>query len=103
MKSIKLFVWSALTAVFLLSCTTSRSQRDLGSAVQSIRHYVDSFDGLGMEAVRSKLVAAKLSEEDWKEGGFGGRQLVATFPGYEIRVLFLDDRAITTSFQLLSK
>ena len=56
-----------------------------------------------MEAVRSKLAAAKLSEEEWKEGDFGGRQLVATFPEYEIRVFFLKDQAITTSLQILSK
>jgi hypothetical protein len=45
----------------------------------------------------------KLSEEDWSEGGFGGKQLVATFAQHEVRVLFLDGKAIATSVQILSE
>jgi len=56
-----------------------------------------------MEAARSRLAGAKLSEEEWNEGGFGGKQLVATFPDYEVRVFFSEDTVITTSFQILSK
>ena len=84
----KLFTASVAIALCACSCASSRTQPDLRASVSSIRRYVDSFEGLSMEAVRSKLAAAKLSEEEWKEGDFGGRQLVATFPEYEIRVFF---------------
>lgn len=56
-----------------------------------------------MEAVRSRLAGANLSEVEWKEGGFGGKQLVATSPEYEVRVFFFEDKALTTSFQIISK
>jgi hypothetical protein len=75
----------------------------LDASVSRIRQYTDSFKGLSEEAARSRLSGARITEEDWKEGGFGGKQLVATFPGYEVRVLFFGNEVVTTSVQILSK
>jgi hypothetical protein len=52
---------------------------------------------------RRRLAGEKLNEEEWKEGEFGGKQLVAEFPLYELRLLFLEDKVIVTSVQILSK
>lgn len=94
---------SILTICFVSSCTHRQTTADLKSSVSAIRRYADSFEGLSMSEVRSRLAEAKLSEEDWSEGGFGGKQLVATFPQHEVRVMFLDGKAITTSVQILSE
>jgi len=56
-----------------------------------------------MSEARGKLSDGKLSEEAWSERGFGGKQLVATYPHHEVRVFFVEDKAITTSIQILSK
>jgi hypothetical protein len=56
-----------------------------------------------MSEARSRLSSGKLSEADWSKGGFGGTQLIAKFPQHEVRVLFLNGKAITTSVQILSK
>jgi hypothetical protein len=103
MMSKKSLAVAALVALAACSCSDSRTTHDLGASVACIREYADSFKGLSAEAARNKLSGAKITEEDWKEGEFSGRQLVATFPEYEVRVLFLGDRVITTSFQVLSK
>jgi len=58
---------------------------------------------MSVDEARSRLVGAKISEDEWHEAGYGGKQLVATYPSYEVRVLFLGDKAITTSVQILSK
>jgi hypothetical protein len=56
-----------------------------------------------MDEVRRKLAGAKISDEVWKSGGYGGPQIVATFPNYEVRVMFLGNKAITSSMQVLSE
>ncbi|MDB6066949.1 MAG: hypothetical protein JWR26_3157 [Pedosphaera sp.] len=56
-----------------------------------------------MEASRARLAGAKFDEKEWSGRGFGGRQLVATFPEYQVRVFFLEDKAITTSLQIITK
>ena len=56
-----------------------------------------------MNEVRGKLAGADLREETWGEGSLGGKQLVAHFPQYEVRVLFSKDKAITTSIQIISE
>jgi len=85
------------------SCATPRTSPELDASVSRIRQYTDSLKGLSAEAARSRLSGATITEEDWKESGFGGKQLVATFPKYEVRVLFFGDKVVTTSFQILSK
>jgi hypothetical protein len=99
----KLLALSMTLIMLTCSCSTSRTSSGLKGSVSSIRQYVDSFKGLGMDEARSRLAGAKLSEEEWNERGFGGKQLVATFPEYEVRVLFLGDKVATTSFQILSE
>jgi hypothetical protein len=97
---------SALAAVLaLLACSSTRSvaPAEVKASILTVRNYANSFNGLSAEAVRSRLAGTKIIEEDWKEGEFGGKQLVATFPDYELRVLFLEDRVITTSIQVLSE
>jgi hypothetical protein len=99
----KSFTLALLVTLLTCSCARSPSDHDLAESVAHIREYADSFKGLSAEAVRVRLSGVKIREEDWKEGGFGGKQLVATYPDYELRVLFLGDKVITTSFQVLSK
>ena len=99
--------WIPLTLSVLAACTVSscthRHTPNLSSSVSAIRQYADSFEGLSMSEARSRLTGGTLSEEEWSEGGFGGKQLVATFPQYEVRVMFLEGKAITTSVQILSE
>ena len=56
-----------------------------------------------MNEVRNKLAGSDLREETWNRDGFGGKQLVAKFPEHEVRVMFLNDKVITTSIQIISK
>lgn len=56
-----------------------------------------------MEAAKDRLVNAKLKEEKWASDGYGGRKLIAEFPGYELSVLFSGDEVVTTSFLILSE
>lgn len=99
----KILVLAVMMTSFACSCTTSRTSPDLIASVASLRQYADSFKGLSIEEARSRLTGAALTEDEWMERGFGGKQLVAKFPKYEVRVLFLGDRVITTSVQILSK
>jgi hypothetical protein len=94
---------SVLATCFFSSCSHPHPPADLKSSVSEIRHYADSFEGLSMGEARSRLVDGKLSEDDWSEGGFGGKQLVAIFPQHEVRVMFLDGKVITTSVHILSE
>lgn len=99
--------WIPLTlsvfAACIVSSCTHHPAPDLKSSVGAIRQYADSFEGLSLSEARSRLAEGKLNEEDWSEGGFGGKQLVATFPQHEVRVMFLNGKAITTSVQILSE
>jgi len=71
-------------AAGISSSCTHRLAPNLNSSVSAIRQNADSFDGLNMSEARSRLAEGKLSEEDWSEGELGGKQLVATFPQYEV-------------------
>jgi hypothetical protein len=103
MRFSTLLTISVLAACFVSSCSHPHVPADVKSSVSAIRQYADSFEGLSMTEARSRLAEGKLIEEDWSEGGFGGKQLVAIFPQYEVRVMFLDGKAITTSIQILSE
>ena len=73
---------------------------NLSAYVSMIREYADSFIGLSMDDVRTRLGDAELKQSKWASGDFGGPQLIARYPGYEFSVLFYDDKAVTTSFQI---
>jgi len=103
MTPTKLFALSMTILLLICSCTTSHISSDLTGSASSIHQYVDSFKELSEDSARSRLAGAQLTETEWKEGEFGGKQLVAVFPDYELRVLFLGDKVVTTSFQILSK
>jgi hypothetical protein len=92
-----------MVVVLVCSCASSPVPSDVSAAVSDIRRYVNAFEGLSPDGVRARLSGVDLVEEEWSEEGFGGRQLVATFPEYEIRFLFLQDEVITTSLQILSQ
>lgn len=91
------------TACVVSSCRHDHESADLKSFVSEIRKYADSFEGVSMNEARSRLADGKLSEEEWSEGEFGGKRLVATFPQHEVQVMFSDGKAITTSVQILSE
>lgn len=102
-KVTTLYVVSALVVLLACSSASSGIQPTLDESVACIQQYTASFHGLSAEVARSKLSGAKISEESWKEGEYGGRQLVATFPKYEIRLFFLGNKVITTSLQIISQ
>jgi hypothetical protein len=68
-------------------------------SVLAIQRYADSFVGLTMEEAKRRLPRAKRRMTKWD----GGKQLVATFPKYEVRVLFFEDEVLTASIQILSQ
>ena len=76
-----------------------RKQPSLTASIASIRRYTGSFEGLPIGKVRDKLASGKITGKRWD----GGKQLVASFPNYEVRVFFFDGKAIITSVQVLSK
>ena len=96
-------VISAVVALLACSCARPHDPSDLKASIASIRRYAESFEGLDAKAVRRRLAGAQLSEEEWNEGEFGGKQVVATFPEYEVRVFLAEGKTITTSVQILSK
>jgi hypothetical protein len=103
MRSMKLLPILLLATCFVSSCSRSYPPTDLKSSVSAIHQYVDSFQGVSLSEARNRLASAQLSEGDWSKGRFGGRRLIAKFPEYEVRVLFWNGKAITTSVQILSK
>ena|ERR1017187_7170765 len=90
------FTLAAIMGLFVCSCTT-RTSPDFKASVSTIRQYADSFAGVSLDKARSRLAGAKISEIEWKEGGFGGKQLVATFPSHEVRVMYLGDKSVSES------
>lgn len=98
-----LLTLSVIAACLLSSCGSPAAPPDLQSSVSAIRQYGDSFAGLSMSEARSRLAGGKLSEGEWSGGSFGGKELVASFSHYEVRVMFLAGKAITTSVQILSQ
>lgn len=90
-------------AGLLTACASSSGSRDLDAAVSRIRKYADSFVGLSLTDARARLPRTRLTESRWESGGKGGRELIANYPGYELRLLFYEDRVVTTSFQVLTK
>jgi len=103
MTLLALFTFTAVIALVVYSRTSANTQPDLKASVSEIRHYTDSFNGLTIKSVRSRLAGAKVNEEEWNGNVSGDTQLVATFPEYQIRVFFSENKAITTSFQIISK
>ena len=104
MRSLTLLALSLLVACFVSSCCSFPDTTVcLKSSLSAIRQYADSFEGLSMSQARSRLAGGKLSEDDWGGRRMGGRELVATFPDYEVRVFFAKGKAMTTSVQVLSK
>lgn len=85
------------------ACTQRESTGRLTSSVSTIHKYADSFVGLSITEARGKLANGKVSEDQWSNGGFGGKQLLAAFPGYEVRLMFLGDKVLTASVRISSK
>jgi hypothetical protein len=76
--------------------------RGLNASVSKIRKYADSFLGLSMKEVRTRLGKAKVKRGKWESGGVGGPELVAKFPDHTFIVMFYEGKAITTSFRVLT-
>jgi hypothetical protein len=96
-----LFALFGLAALLACSCRASRTPTAMDVCISSLQQYGESL-GLSIEAARDKLAGAKISEEKWASGGFGGPQLVGTFPKYEVRILFSEGKAITTAVQVIA-
>lgn len=94
---------AALSLILVSSCSRPGPTSGFTSAVSEICAYADSYHGLSVNEVRNKLAGSDLREETWNRDGFGGKQLVAKFPEHEVRVMFLNDKVITTSIQIISK
>jgi len=76
-----------------------KSPPGIHAAVLTIRRFADSFDGLTMKEARKRLTRGKIELKTWTHG----KQLVATFPKHEVRLMFYGDTVMTTSVQVLSK
>jgi hypothetical protein len=74
----------------------------LNASVSKIRKYADSFLGLSVKDVRTRLGKAEVKRGKWESDGFGGPELVARFPGHEFSVLFYQGKAITASFRVFT-
>lgn len=99
----KSFALLVLAALFVCACATTSTPTAFGTSVTSIQQYADSFKGSSIDEVRTRLAGAKIVEDEWKQDGFGGKQLLASFPAYDLRVLFLEDKAIVASVEISSK
>ena len=101
MKIIHLPIVFAIVTLAICSCSRSSSP-DLKSSINAAHQYVNSFKGQTSDIVKRRFTGVKIVETAWKEQNLGGKQLVATYPDYEVRVLFLGDKAVTASLQVLS-
>ncbi len=74
------------------------------ASIACLREYATSLKGLTVDEARKRLADGKISEEEWKSRGFGGKALVATFPDHEVRVMFAARReALTAVVSIPSK
>jgi hypothetical protein len=103
MRALIVLAAAALSPILISSCSRPRPTTGFTSAVSEIRSYADSFHGLSVSEARNKLAGGDLREDTWNEGSFGGKQWIAKFPEHEVRVMFSNDKVITTSIQILSK
>ncbi len=97
------FALLVAAALIACSCASTRTPTAFGASVYSLQQYADSFKGASIEEVRNRLAGAKVVEDEWKERGFGGKQLVASYPMYDLRVLFFEGKAITVSVEISSQ
>jgi len=79
--------------------STDETKLTLRASVASIRRFADSFEGLTLGKVRNRLAAGSITQEKWEHG----KQLVAKFPNYQVRVFFFAGKAQVTSVHILSK
>ena len=77
----------------------TRREHRVKSAVAALQRFADSFEGLTLTQARAKLKGGKLIRGRWD----GGKELIATFPQHEVRVLFSGRQAVMTSIQILAK
>jgi len=99
MKPLYLLVMSLALATG--SCSRSGSP-DVKSSVNILHQYVNSFKGQPIDTVKRRFNGAKVVETAWKDQNLSGKQLIATYPDCELRVLFVSDKAATISIQVLS-
>src|SRR5213082_2866864 len=93
------FTLLVIVAWSVCSCASMRTST-VRASVSSLQQYADSFKGITIDEARSRLAGANIVEDEWKEGEFGGEQLVASYPGYDLRVLFFEAKAITISVEI---
>jgi hypothetical protein len=82
----------------------SKSAPSIHLSVLTLQRFAASFYGLTIEEARKRLARGKFEMTTWGDSKFGGKQLVAAFPKYEVRLLFLSDNRVgMASVQVLSK
>jgi len=69
------------------------------ASVLALRRFADSFVGLTVKESKKRLSRGEIKMTTWS----GGRQLVATFPNHQIRLLFIGSHVGVASVQVLSK
>ena len=92
----------ATCVVLLCSCSQPERASNFESSIASVQRYCHAFVGKDIEEMRESFAGSQLAEGRWSEDGFGGAELVATYPRFEVRILFLDDEAITGAITVLS-
>jgi hypothetical protein len=76
-----------------------KSPPGIHRSVLTIRRFADSFDGLTVKEARKRFTRGKMRMTTWEHG----KQLVATYPKHEVRLLFFGNKVHVTSVQVLSK
>jgi hypothetical protein len=83
---------------------TARKPPTLTASALVIRRFANSFKGQSISEARKRLSSGKIKITAWDGNkNFDGKQLVATFPNYEVRIFFYQNAALITSVQILSK
>lgn len=86
-------------AISNMSTSRKPPPRSIQSAAITLRQFADSLVGLTVAEAKSTFSRAKRRMTKWEQG----KQLVVTFPKYEVRLLFFGDTVLTASIQILSK
>ena len=76
-----------------------RKPPGIRASVLTIRRFADSFDGLTIKEARRRFVRRKVQMTTWEYG----KEMVATYPTHEVRLMFFGGKVQMTSVQILSK
>lgn len=98
-----LLLVACCAAIFVAACSKPEPPSNFETSIAAVQRYCDAFVGRNIDEIRASFAGAELSEDSWSGDGFGGVELVATYPNFEVRVLFLEEEAITAAITVMSE